>query len=469
MPFCSPEKIIVGNRFRSADIHDPAVKEMADSIKECGQLQPILVTKDMNLVAGLHRLLACTILEKEVWWVGEVEGKLLFESPAQIRRAELQENIKRKEFTPMQLSLGTAELHRLMTETYEENKSGPGLTECWTQSDTAKMLGYKSHASISDALTVAKAIETKSIPALTAAKTMQEAVKMVRDKIRIEASVELARRAAENDIGEVVDPQKFFGEKIILGDCLEQIKKLRPGICSLFITDPPFGIDLDKLLRERGEILSNVQTVYADNKDDILTLVSGVITEIARVGKPSCQVVMFCGVQYWHLMAKWFEDVGFKVFHKPLLWVKVSKEFKIFTGRTNNPATHPGSSYEAAVYAWRGSATLAKQGLSDVFIHPPTESGIKFHVAQKPVQLMEEIIERFYHPNTNPLLIDPFAGSGSTLVAARRVGLKSYFGYELNPEFRERAVANLINCYVEDLKKEQNLDVGIEIDLGDFD
>ena len=76
MPFCSPDKIIVGDRFRTADINDPAVKEMADSIKECGQLQPILVTNDMMLIAGLHRLLACTILKKDVWWVGEEEGNV---------------------------------------------------------------------------------------------------------------------------------------------------------------------------------------------------------------------------------------------------------------------------------------------------------------------------------------------------------------------------------------------------------
>ena len=469
MPFCSPDKIVIGERFRTADLNDPAVKEMAESIKECGQLQPVLVTKEMELVDGLHRLLACKSLGKDVWWADETEAKLLFENPAQRRRAELQANIKRKEFTPLQLSLGIAELDRLMRETYGERKSGPNLgkDDGWGQTDTAKMLGYKSHASISDALTVAKAVEAGAIPALAQAKTMNEAVKMVKDKMRLEASVELARRQGLVSSSEIANPRTFFEEKIILGSCLDGMKKLPPSICSLFITDPPFAVNFDKVIASRIEGQSKVQGVYSDNPADILPLLHGVINEMARVGKPSCQVVMFCGSQYWHVLANWFNEAGFSTLNKPILWVKAKKEpFTLCPGRTSQPAILPSSAYEPAVLAWRGQAVLAQQGQPDVFVHPVVSYAKKFHPAQKPISLLTEIIERFHHPSTQPLLIDPFAGSGSTLVAARRVGLTQYFGYELDPKNRERAVAYLINSYVEDLQKEKEVD---EVDLDDVD
>jgi ribosomal protein L11 methylase PrmA len=63
---------------------------------------------------------------------------------------------------------------------------------------------------------------------------------------------------------------------------------------------------------------------------------------------------------------------------------------------------------------------------------------------------MEDIIGRFYHPGTNPLLIDLFCGSGVTLVAARHLGIKQYFGYELSPQNRDRAITYMVNQYMKE-------------------
>jgi len=424
----------------------------------------------LELVDGLTRLLAAKKVEKEVWWEDDVTGKLKLDNPIQRRRAEIQANLKRHDFTPAELNAGITELHNLMVQTYGKKKPGQTTDEGWTQTDTAKMLGLKSHASVGAALAITEAASV--IPAIQSAKTTNEAIKMVRDFSKIEAQKELAKRASAKSTVEITDPKKFFGDKILLGDCLAGMKELPDRICSLFITDPPFGIGLDQIIKDRCEVLGNVQTGYSDNEDIILTLTENIITEMARVGKPACQVVMFCGVQFWHLLRDWFQHAGFNVFNKPLIWVKASKNpFKMPPGRTNNPDTHPASAYEAAIYAWRGNACLAKQGLPDVFVHPTLSGGDKFHIAQKPISLMEEIISRFYHPETNPLLIDPFAGSGSTLVAARRLGIKQYFGFELDPEFRERAVSYLINSWMaeRDAKSDVEIKTGLVVDPEEFE
>jgi len=56
----------------------------------------------------------------------------------------------------------------------------------------------------------------------------------------------------------------------------------------------------------------------------------------------------------------------------------------------------------------------------------------KIHPTQKPVNLIKNLISIFTDPGD--LIIDPVAGSGSTLVAANEMGRESY-GFEINKEF----------------------------------
>jgi len=62
----------------------------------------------------------------------------------------------------------------------------------------------------------------------------------------------------------------------------------------------------------------------------------------------------------------------------------------------------------------------------------------KIHPTQKPVELLKRLIELFTDPGD--VVIDPVAGSGSTLIAAERTGRKSY-GFEIKKEFWMKANA----------------------------
>ena len=50
-------------------------------------------------------------------------------------------------------------------------------------------------------------------------------------------------------------------------------------------------------------------------------------------------------------------------------------------------------------------------------------------------QLVEALLERHFPPGAR--VLDPFAGSGTTLVTAKRLG-RQYLGIELSPEYAER-------------------------------
>lgn len=60
----------------------------------------------------------------------------------------------------------------------------------------------------------------------------------------------------------------------------------------------------------------------------------------------------------------------------------------------------------------------------------------KIHPAQKPVKLLERLIQTFTDPGD--VVIDPCFGSGSTLRAARNLG-RSAFGFEIDRNFYNRA------------------------------
>jgi DNA modification methylase len=72
------------------------------------------------------------------------------------------------------------------------------------------------------------------------------------------------------------------------------------------------------------------------------------------------------------------------------------------------------------------------------FIHnpPPRKKGVLVHPAKFPETLAQEFIEFF--TKQGETVLDPMAGTGSTLVAALHAGRNS-FGIELNPKYAEIA------------------------------
>ncbi len=74
-------------------------------------------------------------------------------------------------------------------------------------------------------------------------------------------------------------------------------------------------------------------------------------------------------------------------------------------------------------------------------ISVPTVSHFdRVHVTEKPTDLLVELLRVVDNPN--PVVFDPFMGSGSTLVAARRMGFKAV-GIEIEERYCEMAVQRL--------------------------
>lgn len=63
-------------------------------------------------------------------------------------------------------------------------------------------------------------------------------------------------------------------------------------------------------------------------------------------------------------------------------------------------------------------------------------------ILRKPLELMKALIE--LTTQEKQVVLDPFAGSGTTLLAAKELGRK-YIGFEMEDDFFENAIKRLEN------------------------
>ena len=104
---------------------------------------------------------------------------------------------------------------------------------------------------------------------------------------------------------------------------------------------------------------------------------------------------------------------------------------------TYNPAWKSDNILQHGVGAYNQEAFLKYVDSPDNIISASfrkRESGL--HPTQKPIDLMKCLIELTTQPDQ--IVLDPFCGSGTTAVAAKRLG-RHFIGIELSPEYCEIA------------------------------
>lgn len=150
----NPKEInIPAHRIRE-DLGD--IEQLARQIETAGQIQPIIIDDNYTLIAGYRRLMACKKLDKNVLAIKASDIGLNIETDAGRKKIELIENIGRKQLDWKEEIIAIDEFHQAMINERGQRVAGPGVQFGWAFIDTAKVLGFKSHASISEASKIAK-------------------------------------------------------------------------------------------------------------------------------------------------------------------------------------------------------------------------------------------------------------------------------------------------------------------------
>jgi len=197
---------------------------------------------------------------------------------------------------------------------------------------------------------------------------------------------------------------------LINGDYLKEIPKLTNNSIDLCLTDPPYGINQNKMtMGVGGGIAKHNQYIkFDDSKKPNLT----------KLFKISKNQIIFGG-NYFNLPPSpcW------------IVWDKIKN------GRSSDFAdcelawTSFKTPCRKFTFLWRGM-------IQGNMRHKEQ----KFHPTQKPVALMEWIIKNYSKPGDT--ILDPFMGSGTTGVAALKLQRK-FIGIEINKEYFDIATKRI--------------------------
>lgn len=205
---------------------------------------------------------------------------------------------------------------------------------------------------------------------------------------------------------------------------------------ALLWTDPPYGVDVVSRIGTQGVpidgALPGAATIDGDGHDLealelLLRSALGAALEFVPPGSP--WFVTGPPGPNFRVFADVLADLG--VWHQTITWVKDAMVF----GRSDYHYRH-----EPIFYGWTPGATHrappVRTGDSVWEIARPRRSAD--HPTMKPVALVERSINN--HTDPDDIILDPFAGSGTTLIAAHRTGRVARL-VEKEPRYVDRILA----------------------------
>lgn len=220
-----------------------------------------------------------------------------------------------------------------------------------------------------------------------------------------------------------------------LGDCLDPVTgmaSLPDKSVDVVITDPPYEIEAHTLQRrvKRAGGLAFEPLAFEPLTFESRTEIARHLARLARRW-----TIVFCQAEAVGAWRDAFEGAGAS-FRRAAIWVKPD-------GMPQLTGDRPSMGYESIVCAhtpgasrWNGGGRV---GVYTFNKSDPVRTG---HPTQKPLALMQALARDFSDPGE--LILDPFAGSGTTGAAALSLG-RRFIGWEQNAEWHAGAVKRIAN------------------------
>ena len=247
------------------------------------------------------------------------------------------------------------------------------------------------------------------------------------------------------------------GSRIVVGDCVAEMSKLPAGSADLVFADPPYNLQLKGDLKRPDE--SHVDAVNNDwdkfssfaAYDDFTR---AWLLACRRVMKPSATLWVIGSYHNIFRVGAIMQDLGFWVLND-IVWRKTNP-MPNFRGRRFTNA------HETLIWASRSPAArytfnyeAPKAGNEDIQVRSDWTLALctgeerlkgkdkkKLHPTQKPEALLARVILSASRPDD--LVLDPFAGTGTTGAVAKRLG-RRFIGIERENAYsaaaRERIAA----------------------------
>lgn len=292
---------------------------------------------------------------------------------------------------------------------------------------------------------------------------------------------------------------------LLCGDCRELTPKIESDSVHLILSDIPYGIGADDwdvlhnntngaylgaspaqakagaVFKKRGKPLNGWSKADKEIPKQYYDWATSWAGEWLRILKPGGSAIVFAGRRLAHRCICAFEDVGF-TYKDMLAWEKERAPHRaqrisvVFERRGDSATAEKWAGWRVGnlqplfepilwfVKPYKIGGTIADSVLNNevgaynaeaferrfhsqanLISAPRSSDDVGLHPTQKPLKLMEALVE--LTTCENHLVVDPFCGSGTTLLAAARLN-RRYIGIEIDETYFERAAKRL-----EDFKK----------------
>jgi len=459
--------IIIDPRFRK-DYGD--IEGLAASLARFDLIHPIVLDQDHRLVAGGRRLAAAAHLGwEEITFIRRHD----LDEVAR-RELELEENLKRKDMTWVEEVRAVRSLYELRQSRYGEQGSRTqvgealGLTGGYSMQDAATELD-RSKGSIVMDINLARALD--EFPELSDEQTKAAAWRRYHREKELQTRQELARRdqsrreqeqqvterqeakergeepedaprvprsqaldIAQANVHQQIRKAGFQGKGTIYwADSRDLLRLLaeRHMHFDCIACDPPFGLGLFK----KGQTTTGTRLaeaeggMYDDDPHKIMDMLDEVFMWAAKLLKPDGHAYIFFHMtryeEVYQMVRKHFGTCE----ETPLIWSKN-------TPAIGDPNISYVYSYEPCFFVNRGRHMVKPQAFN-VLRYDTVPPSQKIHPTQKPTALLRHLLQASCVPGET--VLDPFCGSGSTLVAASQVGCH-FIGVEREEAFYRKAI-----------------------------
>lgn len=258
--------------------------------------------------------------------------------------------------------------------------------------------------------------------------------------------------------------------EVIHGDCLDVLKRIPADHADLVYLDPPFFSQSDHVLKSKALTEYSFTDTWTSSNEYIVFLGER-LEEIHRVMRRDCTIFVHCDRKASHRIRVLLDQIfGYERFVSEIIWTyrrwstskksllgshqtifmyaktehyKFNEIFQDYSETTNLDQIlqkRERNQHGKSVYALdsQGKAVLhgPKKGvpLSDTwnipYLNPKARERCGYPT-QKPLLLLERVI--MLSSDEGDLILDPFCGSGTTLVAAKLLNRK-YLGIDSSSE-----------------------------------
>lgn len=433
--------------------HIVGISDLAHSFRTIGQINPIIIDEDYNLVAGERRLTAA----KECGWSHVTTQFAEDCTKEELFLIELEENLKRHDLTWQETCKALYDYHNIQREANPE----------WLLKDTAESLGV-SASEVSDRIRVHKAIIT--------------GVKLVKDAPKYSTARSAMQRQQARASDNLVESISFGAAQVqddyVANSILDNLtykqtgedapdKKASVDLASLFSDDEPEEIKVAPArtapilledFREWGPVYEGTKFNflhcdfpygidagshkagaakthggYEDGEDIYWELIRTLAVSMDNLVAPSAHMMFWFSMDYYQETMVALRAMGWTVNPFPLYWVKSCN-----TGIMPDPKRGPRRITETALLCTRGDRLVA-QPVANATSLPATK---EFHMSEKPKAVLAHFFRMFVDDST--IMLDPTAGSANAVVQAQLMGAKAVLGLEQIEDFHASACKNFL-------------------------